>query len=82
MKKRPQSSTKRNLTSIDNSQNEKKNKKKGNCVRLMSVYSQRDQDDNFYFSQTFSDYYKEDWKTFSQKIPILKTKIKQEPSRL
>ena len=48
----------------------------------MSVYSQRDQDDIFYFSQTFSDYYKEDLKTFSQKMPILKAKIKQDPSRL
>ena len=81
-KKRPQTSIKRNLTSIDNSQNEKKIKKKGNCVRPMSVYSQRDQDDIFYFSQTFSDYYKEDLKTFSQKMPILKAKIKQDPSRL
>ena len=76
-KKWSQSSIKRNLTSIDKSY-----KKKGNCVRLMSVYSQRDQDDIFYFSQTFSDYYKEDLKIFFQKKPILKVKIKQETSRL
>ena len=57
-------------------------KKKGNCFRPMSVYSQTDQDDIFYFFQSFSDYYKEDLKIFSQKMPILKVKIKQEPSRL
>jgi len=81
-KKRPQTSIKRNLTSIDNSQNEKKIKKKGNCVRPMSVYSQRDQDDIFYFSQTFSDYYKEDLKTFSEKMKILKAKVKSNPKKL
>ena len=81
-KKRPQTSVKRNLTYNDNNQSEKKTKKKGNCVRPMSVYSQRDQDDIFYFSQTFSDYYKEDLKTFAEKMPILKAKIKQDPSRL
>ena len=48
----------------------------------MSIYSKRDQNDIFYFSQTFSDYFKEDLKTFAEKMPILKAKIKQDPSRL
>ena len=59
-----------------------KKKGKGNCIRPMSVYSKRDKDDIFYFSQTFSDYYKEDLNSFCEKMPILKAKIKQDPSRL
>ena len=41
-------------------------------IRPMSVYSPRKNTCSFYFSNTFSDYYKEDLKTFSEKTkPIL-----------
>jgi hypothetical protein len=61
------------------------NKKKpieGNCVRPMSVYTRRNPKDTFYFSQTFSDYYKEDLKDFVKKIPLLRAKISAKPNKL
>ena len=51
-------------------------------IRPMSVYSPRKNTCSFYFSNTFSDYYKEDLKTFSEKMKILKAKIKSNPSNL
>ena len=51
-------------------------------IRPMSVYSPRKNTCSFYFSNTFSDYYKEDLKTFSEKMKILKAKIKSNPSHL
>ena len=53
-----------------------------NHIRPMSVYSPRTNTGSFYFSNTFSDYYKEDLKTFSEKMKILKAKIKSNPSHL
>ena len=48
----------------------------------MSVYSPRGTSCSFYFSSAFSDYYKEDLKTFSEKMKILKAKVKSNPSHL
>ena len=51
-------------------------------IRPMSVYSKRANSCSFYFSSTFSDYYKEDLKSFSEKMKILKAKIKLNPNKL
>ena len=51
-------------------------------IRPMSVYSPRGNSCSFYFSSTFSDYYKEDLKSFSEKMKILKAKIKSNPNKL
>ena len=48
--------------------------KKNLNIRPMSMYSPRKDNSCFYYSSTFSDYYKEDFKTFIEKIPILKAK--------
>ena len=48
----------------------------------MSVYSPRVNTCSFYFSNAFSDYYKEDLKSFSNKLKILKAKVKSNPSHL
>jgi hypothetical protein len=42
----------------------------------MSIYAKFNPEDTFYFSNAFSDYYKEDFKTFTNKMPMLKAKIK------
>ena len=60
----------------------KKKKKNGNCIRPMSINSKINKNDIFYFSQNFSDYFKEDLKDFVKKMPLLKPKIIQDPSRL
>ena len=51
-------------------------------IRPMSVYSPRVGSFSFYFSSAFSDYYKEDLKSFSEKMKILKAKIKSNPNKL
>ena len=51
-------------------------------IRPMSVYSPRAGSFSFYFSSAFSDYYKEDLKSFSEKMKILKAKIKSNPNKL
>ena len=53
-----------------------------NYIRPMSVYSPRENSFSFYFSSAFSDYYKEDLKTFSEKMKILKAKVKSNPKKL
>ena len=53
-----------------------------NFIRPMSVYSPRLNYCAFYFSSAFSDYYKEDLKTFSEKMKILKAKVKSNPKKL
>ena len=60
-----------------------KNLKKTNFnIRPVSMYAPREENSCFYYSNTFSDYYKEDFKTFSEKMPILKAKLKIKSSRL
>ena len=51
-------------------------------IRPMSVYSPRANAGSFYFSNTFSDYYKEDLRSFSEKMKILKAKVKSNSSHL
>ena len=46
------------------------------------MYSQRLPGETFYLSQAFSEYYNEDLKTFSEKFPLLKAKIKVNPKKL
>ena len=51
-------------------------------IRPMSVYSPRLNSCSFYFSSAFSDYYNEDLKTFSEKMKILKAKVKSNSNKL
>ena len=53
-----------------------------NHIRPMSVYSNHSIKDTFYFSNAFSDYYKEDLKSFTEKMPILKAKIVTKKEKL
>ena len=53
-----------------------------NYIKPMSIYGQFNPEDTFYFSNTFSDYYKEDLKSFTNKMPILKAKVKTNSKRL
>ena len=46
-----------------------------NNIRPRSIYSVRKPEEIFYFSNDFSDYYKEDLKTFCEKMPLLKARI-------
>lgn len=64
----------------DNQHNEKQYG--SNCNRPKSMYSQRLPGETFYLSQAFSEYYNEDLKTFSEKFPLLKAKIKVNPKKL
>ena len=58
-------------------------KEKGhNYIKPMSIYAKFNPEDTFYFSNTFSDYYKEDLKSFTNKMPILKAKIKTNSNNL
>ena len=53
-----------------------------NHIKPISVYWNHGPKSTFYFSNTFSDYYKEDLKSFTKKMPILKAKIKTNTKRL
>ena len=53
-----------------------KNEKGHNYIKPISIYAKFGPEDTFYFSNAFSDYYKEDLKTFTKKMPILKPKVK------
>ena len=53
-----------------------------NHIKPISIYDKYGPNNTFYYSNTFSDYYKEDLKSFSNKMPILKPKIKTNPKRL
>ena len=44
-------------------------------IRPISIYSTRKPLDTFYFSNDFSDYYKQDLKTFSEKLTLLKARV-------
>ena len=56
--------------------------KKNLNIRPVSIYSPREENSCFYYSNTFSDYYKEDFKTFCEKIPILKAKLRVRAGKL
>ena len=51
-------------------------------IRPMSMYSPRVSSSCYYYSSVFSDYYKEDFKSFCNKMPILKAKLKIYPKKL
>ena len=53
-----------------------------NNIRPISMYSPRINNSCYYYSSTFSDYYKEDFKSFCNKMPILKAKLKIYPEKL
>ena len=51
-------------------------------IRPMSMYAPRASNSSYYYSSVFSDYYKEDFKSFCNKMPILKAKLKIYPEKL
>ena len=53
-----------------------------NHIQPISIYGNYGPNNTFYYSNTFSDYYKEDLKSFAKKMPILKAKVKTNPKRL
>jgi len=59
-----------------------KNDNGHNYIKPISIYAKFPPEDTFYFSNTFSDYYKEDLKSFANKMPILKAKIKTNSNKL
>ena len=76
-KKYKTSSSVKSSRTIINSRNTNNKSEKGhNYIKPMSIYAKFNPEDTFYFSNAFSDYYKEDFKTFANKMPILKAKIK------
>ena len=58
------------------------NNNNNNHVQPISIYSKYGPNNTFYFSNAFSDYYKEDFKSFTKKMPVLRAKIKTNSSRL
>ena len=56
--------------------------KSHNFIKPISIFAKFNPEDTFYFSNTFSDYYKEDFKSFTNKMPILKAKVKTNSKRL
>lgn len=67
-------SQKRAMTEIIN--DFKKKESTYHNIRPRSIYSIRKPEETFYFSNDFNDYYKEDLKTFSEKMTLLKPRIK------
>jgi hypothetical protein len=84
IKSKKSSSARNRIMSSINSRKSQKNRERSlhKHIRPMSVYSPRAKTCSFYFSNTFSDYYKEDLKTFSEKMKILKAKVKSNPNHL
>ena len=56
--------------------------KSHNFIKPISIFAKFNPEDTFYFSNTFSDYYKEDLKSFTKKMPILKAKVKTNSNNL
>ena len=78
---------KHTIIECDNKQNQKQKsknsiKKTHNIIRPMSVYSQRNNSSYFYFSKTINNYFKENLKTFSERIKIIKPKLKSNSYQL
>ena len=72
-----------NYNSLSHDKHIHLNSNKNNLnIRPVSMYSPREENSCFYYSNTFSDYYKEDFKTFCEKIPVLKAKLKIRPGKL
>ena len=78
---------KHTIIECDNKQNQKQKsknsiKKPHKIIRPMSVYSQRNNLSYFYFSKTINNYFKENLKTFSERIKIIKPKLKSNSYQL
>ena len=73
-------SQKRIMTEINNEM--KDNKIISHNIRPISIYSIRKPGQTFYFSNDFNDYYKEDLKQFSEKMPLLKARINASNTKL
>ena len=78
---------KHTIIECDNKQNQKQKsknsiKKTHKIIRPMSVYSQRNNSSYFYFSKTINNYFKENLKTFSERIKIIKPKLKSNSYQL
>jgi len=69
-----------NNNNINNIQNNKSNI--SHNIRPMSMYSPRMENSCYYYSSVFSDYYNEDFKSFCNKMPILKAKLKINSGKL
>lgn len=69
-----------NNNNINNIQNNKNNI--SHNIRPMSMYSPRMENSCYYYSSVFSDYYNEDFKSFCNKMPILKAKLKINSGKL
>jgi len=67
---------------LQNNKNIKNNTNISHNIRPMSMYSPRMENSCYYFSSTFSDYYNEDFKSFCNKMPILKAKLKINSGKL
>ena len=79
---RASSKMKTSRTKVTGKKENNKTEKGHNYIKPMSLYANFNPEDTFYFSNTFSDYYKEDLKSFTKKMPILKAKIKTNSKRL
>ena len=66
----------------DNLKEESKTDLHNNHIQPISIYGNYGPNNTFYFSDTFSDYYKEDLKSFIKKMPVLKAKVKSNSKRL
>jgi len=73
---------KRTLTQSNNKTKKDTKNSISHNIRPISIYWDRRPEETFYFSNAFSDYYNEDLKTFSQKMPILKAKVITSNKRL
>ena len=71
---------------VENFKTQKEESKSDNningYIQPVSIYANYGPNNTFYFSNTFSDYYKEDLKSFTKKMPVLKAKIKTNSRRL
>ena len=51
-------------------------------IRPVSIYSTRKPEETFYFSNDFNDYYHQDLKQFSEKMPLLKARVNTSNKKL
>jgi hypothetical protein len=79
-KEKLRNSSHNNNNNIQNNKNNKNNI--SHNIRPMSMYSPRIENSCYYYSSVFSDYYNEDFKSFSNKMPILKAKLKINSGKL
>jgi hypothetical protein len=73
-------SQKRAITEINNEIKDKKTI--SHNIRPVSIYTIRKPEETFYFSNDFNDYYMEDLKKFSEKMPLLKARINSSNKKL